>query len=65
MLSYSEYSKRDVAVTMKLKDWDFISHILRLQARKLNEELKPNDAKPYMDCADKIDKVIDKIIYGG
>lgn len=65
MLSYNEYRKTKVKIELSLSEWDFLAHMLRIHAKTLGEQLKYKEAVPFMDIADKIDDVCDKIKYGG
>ena len=65
MLSYSKYNKTHVSVTMKLSDWEFLAHDLRLRARAMNEELRPALANKYARLADEIESFTINTINGG
>lgn len=65
MLSYKDYKKTKATVELTLDQWDFLAHMLRIRAKELGEQLEYKKAIPFLDIADKIDNVTEKIIYGG
>lgn len=66
MLSYSEFAKTNVTVALSLSEWEFVCRLLRRNARMANELLRPqNEVMKYIDIADKIESITDKIINGG